>query len=208
MRALWLAIALQAAPLLVPAAAEDTWRLEAAGHVGALLSPGVIGRDTNATGREELRAILSDGPVLGLRIGWASPFLGLEVETARALARVEVRSEHGVDFPNHGEAPFLLSAQLVLYPAGDKLWGGRLRPHLLAGLGGMLVSVDLDNVGGQRHEFASTRILGAGLRFSLRPNGDVERFLDLRATRSTVAGSSPLDSFELESLSVSYVARL
>jgi len=167
-------------------------RIEAATFFGVMIAGKEIGRGTNATGGEPLIASLNHGGVLGVRGGLHSDLLGLEANLVTTTYPAIVRNEFGVAFPNHAERPLIYSGDALLYPFRRALKEGKVRPYLTSGLGGMLLSADLDNVrdkethgsliwnaGGGVKVFVGE---GGGLYFDLRFTN--HRLLDSRAARS------------------------
>ena len=176
----------------------DGWKAEASFSAGALLGDDEIGRDVNATGGEDLIASLDDGGAIAIRLGLHSEYIGLEGSLLFGTEQIEVENEFGVDFPNHGEVPFSISADVLVYPFGFSLFDGRLRPYVTTGIGGTLLRVDLDNISDKESYFLLTWNLGGGVKWVLDKDGGV--YLDARVTNHHVFEDDPIDSFDMQSI--------
>ncbi|HEV8612216.1 MAG TPA: hypothetical protein VGQ73_01825 [Gemmatimonadales bacterium] len=186
-------------PIVV--ARESRWRWSTAAALGAWLAPGEVGRDRNQTGgREQLIARWSDGMALGLSAARETWLGGFELSGIQATSAVQVKNEFGVAFPNHGKRPFAWSANALLYPLGP-LQGRRsrlLRPFLTAGLGGVLLSVDLDNSRDQTPYHSFHWSVGGGIRIATSPDEIpwwTRTFVELRVSRFQVWPNGPLRRF-------------
>ncbi|HLB55204.1 MAG TPA: hypothetical protein VJK71_08850 [Gemmatimonadales bacterium] len=176
------------------------WRWTTGAGLGVFLGAGEIGRYPNATGgHEDLVARLDAGIGLGFQAGLESRFGGLELRGLGTSSAVQVENEYGVRFPHHGGRPFAWTGNLLLYPLAPlQRPGGALRPFLTAGLGGLLMSVDLDNVNDQTLYHSFHWSLGGGVRIATSPE-DVPSwtptFLELRVVRMRVWPNGPLEGF-------------
>jgi len=185
-----------------PGQGVPTWRWTTGVALGFLPGAGEIGRQPNATGgHEELIARLDGGIGWGFHAGFESRFGGLELRGVGTERPVEVNNESGVRFPNHGRRPFGWTGNLLLYPLAPlQRRSGRVRPFLTAGLGGVLLSVDLDNVKDQTLFHLFHWSLGGGLRIATSPE-DVPSwtptFLELRIARLRVWPNRPIEGFRL-----------
>lgn len=171
------------------------WRVGLGLSAGVLLAPGEIGRATNATGAHEaLIGRLGDALALGGHLGIDSRHVGAELRLVLGTRRIEVKNEAGTGFPNHGEHPLLWSGNLLVYPLGLLQGSGsRLpRPLLAAGLGGAVLSADLDNVKGQTLFHSFLWSLGGGVRLGIGRDG----VLEARLARHRVWRNGALRSFE------------
>lgn len=214
-----LILLLQVSALLSPKPAErhgplGSWHPAAGFMLGASFAPAEIGRDTNATGGEQLVAHLGDAVVLGLRGAVESDVLGLELVLLLGAKRVEVENELGVRFPNHGQPPVLWTGSLLLYPLfalRNTALGRRVRPFVVVGVGGAIVSVDLDNIKGQTLYHSWQGSVGGGIRFfSGRDRGPYEHdpFVELRLVRHRVRQNGPLYGFDILAATVGLGMRL
>jgi len=181
--------------------APCVWCVTTGLAAGALLAPGEIGRAANATGGgEQLIAYLGDAFALGIRAGLESDVLGVELVLLLGANRVEVENEFGVRFPNHGEPPVLWTGSVLFYPLfplRHTALGRRLRPFVVAGLGGAFVSVDLDNIEGQTLYHSWQESVGGGIRFF-----SDHSFVELRLTRQRVHRNGPLHGFDAHAATV------
>lgn len=197
----------QAAP------AKQTWRWSSGVTAGALFAPGEIGRGENAAGgHEQLIARWGGGAAVGGLVGLEARLGGLEFRGLQATRAVQVENWFGVAFPNHGRRPFAWSASLLVYPLTPvESRRSRLpRLFLTAGLGGHVISVDLDNVKGQSlyHSFHS--VLGGGIRIATARE-DVpswkSTFLELRVERYRLWKNGLLHRFGVWAATVGFGMR-
>jgi len=161
-----------------------------------------LGRDRNAAGgQEELIARWSSGVALAVGGGLETRFGGLQLTGIMATSAVQVRNEFGVAFPNHGKPPVAWGADALVYPLAP-LQGRRgrsVRPFVTAGLGGIFLSVDLDNIKNQTLYHSFHWSLGGGVRIALSPDEIpywTPTFLELRVTRFRVWANGPLSRFD------------
>lgn len=196
------AVLAAAAPVCAaPVAAEQEPRpsvsREAAIHGGVLLIPGAIGRDVNRAGGDVLVARAPTAPLLGARFEVRTRVAGLGVELAASQRRVQVANESGVDFPNHGGSPALYGLEGRLYPLAGTY--SPAEPYVSAGLGGAVVSVDLDNVNDQERYYPRTRSVGGGVKFFF-DEGSI--FVDVQYKRIAFSRTGPLHAFRASALSL------
>jgi opacity protein-like surface antigen len=190
----------QGSPPAAPAAGSTR---DAAFSAGLSLAPPEIGRDVNRAGGDTLIAGLGDSAVFGGRFELRRRRVGGAFSLLVWGKPVAVTNEAGVEFPNHGEPPVLYTFEARLYPLGGSVYA-RVSPYLAAGVGGALVSVDLDNVDGQelRHLWAYS--LGGGVKISL---GAGATFLDLQYAWCSLSGSGPIVPFRAHTVTVGFGAR-
>ena len=184
----------------------DGWRPSMALAVGWVFAPTHIGRDINATGGEELLARLGDRPLSGIRLGAENGPLGFEVGLTQHVVAIQVENEFGTEFPNHGRPPLRYAVAAVLLPLAPlrgTAFGRHVQPFVKAGIGGWLVSVDLDNVHDQTFYHLWAPDIGGGVR--VFPRGG-EFFIDVRFERSWVAGRGPIARFRADVLTVAFGA--
>jgi hypothetical protein len=182
-----------------PAPPEEHHAREASFSAGVVLAPREIGRDMNAAGGDTLVAHLGTGPITGGRFEARNRLAGVGGSMAAWLKPVTVRNAAGVDFPHHGTKPVLLTLEARLYPLGRTSVGRLAAPYVSVGAGGLLVSVDLDNIDDQELRLLWQRGLGAGLRMALGPDGT---FIDVGVARWFISGRRPLAAFEATALVV------
>ncbi|MEK6324278.1 MAG: hypothetical protein AABN33_21780 [Acidobacteriota bacterium] len=175
-------------------------RIEAGTFFGAMIAGKEIARGVNATGGEQLIAKLNHGAALGLRVGVHSDLLGLEASFLSAGIAVRVNNEFGVRFPNHGERPLICSGDALLYPFRRAIREGKLRPYLTSGIGGMLMSADLDNINDQELHHRLAWNAGGGVKIFVGEERDL--YLDLRFTNHRLLGSREIGPIDLRSLTV------
>ena len=185
---------------------ERTWR--GTGGVGLQIRNGAgeIGRQANATGgHEDLIARLNGGPALAVHAGIESRFGGAELGLSWGGRAVEVVNVDGVRFPNHGEPPLAWVGNIMVYPLAPVLRPGRFQPFVVAGLGGMLIQVDLDNIKGQTiyHRFQWS--VGGGLRIvrGLESPMMMTTYVELRVEQQTTWPGAPFQRFSVRAGSVS-----
>lgn len=192
-----------AKPGRLTGARESPRRWSTGAALGVAFAPGEVGRDRNKTGgHEQLIARWSSGVALGLYAGIETRFGGFELSVIQTTSAVQVKNEFGVAFPNHGKPPFVWTGNAVLYPlALVQRQGSRLlRPFVTAGLGGVFLSVDLDNIKNQTlyHSFAWS--VGGGVRIATSPDDirfGTPSFVELRVVRFRVWPNGPLRRFEV-----------
>ncbi len=197
----------------VPAQQPPPWRWTTGARLGVVLNAGVIGRQPNATGGHEmLLARLGWGFGLGFHAGYESRLGGVELRALALHTPVEVSNEDGIEFPHHGSRPVSWTAGVLGYPLAPVL-GRRsaIRPFVTAGVGGVILTVDLDNIKGQTLYHSFQWSLGGGVRIGLNPE-DIPTwtpaFVELRFDRTHVWANGPLNHFVLYALSAGLGMRL
>lgn len=180
----------------------SAWRWSGGAALGVWLAPGEVGRGRNATGgHEELIARWSSGFALALQGAIETRLGGFELTGVMASSAVQVRNEFGVEFPNHGKRPFAWSANGLVYPLAPLL-GRRSRlprPFVTGGLGGIFLSVDLDNVKNQTLYHSFHWSIGGGVRIATSPDevpSWTPTFIELRVTRLRAWPNGPLSRFD------------
>lgn len=171
--------------------------------VGASFAPAAIGRDTNATGGEQLIAYLGDGLAIGFWLGIENDWLGLQLDLGVRADHIQVENEFGTRFPNHGDPPSVYSASLIVYPLaplGRDVRAGVVRPFATASVGGVLVSVDLDNINDQTAYHLWQHGLGGGVRVFVSDHED--GFIEVAFREVRVRGHGPLAGFGVRSVAV------
>jgi len=166
---------------------------------------GEIGRQPNATGgHEDLIARLDGGLALSAHFGLESRFGGGELLVGWAGSAIEVTNVDGVRFPDHGEPPLVWSGTIMVYPLALVVRPGRFQPLFVAGLGGMLISVDLDNIRGQTVYHRFQRSVGGGIRI-VNPSSSpmmTTTHVEFRIEQLTTWGKSPLHRFSFLAVTV------
>jgi opacity protein-like surface antigen len=177
-------------------------RPEAATFFGGMIANKELGRGTNATGGERLSARLNYGAALGLRGGLHNELLGLEVNFLTTSNRAGVKNEFGVVFPNHAERPLICTGDALLYPFRRSIKGGNVRPYLTSGVGGMLLSADLDNINDKETHGNVVWNAGGGVKVSVRESTGL--YVDVRFTNHRLLRSANTD---VQSISIGVGAR-
>jgi hypothetical protein len=203
--AIVLVAAMAAATNAQTPAPERLSRIEGSTFFGAMLAGKEIRRGVNATGGERLVARLGHGGALGLRGGVHGGILGLEVNILTTSNRAQVRNEYGVAFPNHAEQPLICSGDALLYPFRKAIREGKIRPYLTSGVGGMLLSVDLDNIEDKETHAGLLWNAGGGVKVFVGEGSGL--FFDIRFTNHRLLGSGTTGSVDLRSLSIGVGAR-
>jgi hypothetical protein len=172
------------------------WSWVATAGLGALLGPGELARGTNAPGAgENLILRLGDGAAFGLATGRGTRLVELDARLVFGAAAPAVQNEAGVLYPNHASRPVFWNGALLLFPFGftDLTVGGRrVRPFAGAGIGGLVLTADLDNVEGQTLYHAFLRTVEAGLRIGSGRRAGEPGFVELRIVRHRTWRSGPL----------------
>jgi hypothetical protein len=180
-------------------------RIEAGTFFGAMIAGKEISRGVNATGGEQLVARLNHGGALGVRGGVHSDLLGLEANVITSSNRAVVKNEFGVAFPNHAERPLIYSGDALLYPFRRAIREGKVRPYVTSGVGGMLISADLDNI--QDKETHGGLIWNAGGGVKVFVGEGTGLYVDIRFTNHRLLNSRGSDSIDLRSVSIGVGAR-
>lgn len=180
-------------------------RIEASTFFGAMIAGKTIGRGVNATGGEQLVARLNHGAALGVRAGVHNDLLGLEANFLTTSNPAVVKNEFGVAFPNHSERPLIFSGDALLYPFRRAISGGMVRPYLTSGLGGLLLSADLDNI--RDKETHGSLIWNAGGGVKVFAGQGTGLYLDLRFTNHRLLGSGGSEPVDFRTISVGVGAR-
>ena len=172
-----------------PPPAPPAWRWRIGAALGFVPGPGEIGR-------EELIARVGAGIGMGFQAGIESRIGGIELRTLGFSSAVEVEDQGGAEFPNHGRRPFVWTAGVTAYPLAPVFRAGT-GPFVAGGLGGILLSADLDNVEGQTWYHSFLWSLGGGARVAMGPEEPswAPAFLELRVERMRVWSNGPLRSF-------------
>lgn len=180
-------------------------RIEASTFFGAMIAGKTIGRGVNATGGEQLVARLNHDAALGVRGGVHNDLLGLEANFLTTSNQAVVKNEFGVAFPNHSERPLIFSGDALLYPFRRAISGGMVRPYLTSGLGGLLLSADLDNIRDKETHGSLIWNAGGGVKvFAGQGSG---LYLDLRFTNHRLLGSGGSEHVDFRTISVGVGAR-
>ena len=181
---------------------EQGMRPEAATFFGGMIANKELSNGTNATGGERLVASLNYGAALGLRGGVHSEWLGLEANFLTTSNRAGVKNEFGVGFPNHAERPVICTGDALVYPFRRAIKGGNVRPYLTSGVGGMLLSADLDNINDKETHGSVVWNAGGGVKVSVRQSTGL--YVDIRFTNHRLLRASNTD---LQSISIGVGAR-
>lgn len=180
-------------------------RIEAGTFFGAMIAGKDIARGVNATGGEQLIARLNHGGALGVRGGVHSDLLGLEANFLTTNSRAAVKNEFGVAFPNHAERPSIYSGDALLYPFRRAIREGKVRPYVTSGIGGLLLSADLDNIRDQEAHGSLIWNAGGGVKVFVGEGSGL--YFDFRFTNHRLLSSRGTDSLDLRSVSVGVGAR-
>lgn len=178
-------------------------RIEAGTYFGLIIAGKDIARGVNATGGEQLIARLNHSGALGIRGGVHNDLLGLEGNFLTASSPVVVKNEFGVAFPNHAERPLIYSGDALLYPFRKAIRAGKVRPYLTNGIGGLLLSADLDNIRDKETHGGLIWNAGGGVKVFVGEASGL--YFDLRFTNHRLLNSST--PYSLRSLSIGVGAR-
>jgi len=183
-------------------ATRGGFRVEAGTMFGVTIAGKEFDTGINATGGERLIAKVNHGGSFGLRIGVHNSLIGLEGNLLGASNLATVKSEFGVAFPNHAERPVFYSADALVFLAGRKISGGRVRPYLTTGAGGVFVSADLDNINDKERHNRFMWNAGGGVKLFVA--GERGAFLDLRFTNHRLLGSRQESAADFRSVTVGF----
>ncbi len=121
------------------------WQLSFMGGVftgGDLIKPTFQG--------ERIKANASDTGLIGVRYGADSEFLGFELSFESVFFNLELKGFSGLDLPEANDATmFLFGINGMVYPFGNELNHGRLRPYITAGPGLAYFASDFDELDGE-----------------------------------------------------------
>ena len=179
--------------------------IEAGTFFGAMIAGKEIARGVNATGGEQLIARLNHGGALGLRVGVHSEVVGLEANFLTTSSTAIVKNEFGVAFPNHAERPLIYSGDGLLYPFRRAIREGKVRPYLTTGVGGMLLSADLDNIRDKETHGSLIWNAGGGVKVFVGEGAGL--YFDFRFTNHRLVSSRGADALDLRSVSLGVGAR-
>jgi opacity protein-like surface antigen len=193
-------VAGQGSPPATPAAG---FTREIGLYAGLSLAPQEIGRDVNRAGGDTLVAGLGNSAVFGGRFEMRRRYVGGAFNLFVWGKSVAVANEAGVEFPHHGAPPVLYTLEARLYPLGGSA-NARVSPYVAAGVGGALISVDLDNVDDQELRHLWTYTLGGGVKISFSAG---KTFLDLQFTSCSLSGSGPIVPFRVRTVMIGFGAR-
>ena len=177
------------------------WTAYMAMQTGIVTAPKEIGRQMNATGGEDLIAMLGDSMNIGLGGGCENDLLGFSLNLVWILNAVDVQNEFGVPFPFHGESPGQALIELRLFPFLRTIADGRFRPYLSAGTGVMFLSVDLDNIRDQ--EFYMLRVWTVGTGFHLYRNGR-DSYFYAEYKKQRISKRFPIHSFDMNAVNLGF----
>ena len=166
---------------------------------GVVVVPDAIGRDVSKTGGDLLIARAQTSPLIGARVELRRGFAGAGATLMSSSRKVEVTSLTGVPFPNHGGSPLFYTADVRVYPVGPFAIGRRVSPYVSVGIAGAVLSIDLDNVGGQELGHVPGRTVALGTRISIK---DGMAHLDVQVSRAALRRRGPLGPFSARALVV------
>lgn len=152
--------------------ASPSWRKYISFSGGPHIANKEIGKGINAGGGEKMIAKIRHGAIMNIKVGIYKQWVGFEVGLYAGLRQIKVVGANGADFKNHGNIPLLGSAEILIFPFKDFILNGTVMPFFLAGAGDSILRVDLDNVYDQEWYHRLTRILGGGIRYSLKGGAD------------------------------------
>ena len=134
--------------------------------------------DETRVGGARARADVDGGWLVGVRGGMEQEMFGWEVTLAEAFADMDVQTAAlaGAESGSHANM-FLANVDLLLFPTGNEIGDGRIRPFFAAGPG--LVHIDTDfNHADDTTAFGINA--GAGVKFLLGEDGNPVIRIDWR----------------------------
>ena len=143
------------------------------GLSGETLIETKIGGET-VTGRAD------SGIMAGLRLGADDEYTGWELTLAGMWSDVEIKADpFATDLPAETDSSLILATiNLMLFPAGNSMADGRVRPFLTVGTGvGYLTADDFDELD---NEWLYDVNSGFGIKFLMGETGDTILRLDWR----------------------------
>ncbi|MCF7957683.1 MAG: hypothetical protein K9M57_04465 [Phycisphaerae bacterium] len=144
---------------------EDSWE---AGVYTGYFSGGEAFR--TKTAGEPVKGDMDDGWLFGGRLGADSEFFGWEASLAGVFADMNLKEDESVNNnPSAVDAGWLLmGVNAMVYPTGNYLNDGRIRPFVTAGPGAAFFFSDFDDVDS---DIALDFNAGAGIKFLLGDEG-------------------------------------
>jgi len=120
-----------------------------------------------------------DGLLAGLRIGVDQEFLGLEATLAGVFYDAHLEADPAaLGLPSVSDASLLLlGINALVFPTGNELVEGRVKPYITAGKGLAILYSDFDKADG---EVMSEFNVGGGVKFLLGDDGKTVFRIDWR----------------------------
>lgn len=136
---------------------------------------------------EAVDARMDDGWLFGVRASVEETYLGAEVRVAGLFSSLDVDADPAADIPTGDDADgLLLNLDLVVYPLGDTVADGRIRPYVSAGPGLAYIDTDFEPFGS---EAMLDLNIGGGSKFLLGDEGNMLLQVDFRWHRWDGSGA-------------------
>jgi len=133
---------------------------------------------STSNGINDIQVKTDDGWLIGVRAGGENEYLGAEVTVAGVFADMHVKSDLFTDPPSGSDArTFLLGINGLLYPTGNEILEGRIRPFMTVGPGVALIDTDYSKVS---NETVFDMNVGLGVKFLLGDSGNTMLRADWR----------------------------
>lgn len=157
----------------VPAPGQE-WEMSASDWemqvslIGGYLSGGSI--DNAVVNGERTKADTEGGWLVGVRIGMEQEMFGWELMLAESFADLDASSgEFGLERTRGHANMFLANLDLLLFPTGNDIGDGRIRPFLAIGPGLAYLDTSFDHADGTTMFGVNA---GAGIKFLLGEDGN------------------------------------
>ncbi|MBN1844993.1 MAG: outer membrane beta-barrel protein [Sedimentisphaerales bacterium] len=144
---------------------------------------------------------MDSGLLLGLRLGADQEYFGVEVSLACVLADLDLNADPAAVLPSASDASILLGdINLLVYPTGNALAEGRVKPFITAGPGIGVFDTDFDDK--VSNETAFDVNVGGGIKFLLGDQGNPVLRLDYRWHLFTSTSSGLDDDLTRQEITV------
>ena len=127
---------------------------------------------------EKYQLKTDDGVLIGLRLSGEQEYLGGEITLAGVFQDMDVKKDPTAQISSGSDSDMLLfSFNALVFPTGNDLLEGRIRPFLTAGPGLAIIDTDFDKV---NSETVLNLNIGAGVKFLLSDKGNTVLRFDWR----------------------------
>ncbi|MCK4629042.1 MAG: outer membrane beta-barrel protein [Sedimentisphaerales bacterium] len=119
---------------------------------------------------EEYQVKTDDGVLIGLRLSGEQEYFGGEITLAGVFQDLNLKKNPATIMSSPSDSKmFLFGFNALIFPAGNTLLEGRVRPFLTVGPGLAIIDTDFDKVS---NETVFNMNVGAGVKFLLGDEGN------------------------------------